>query len=290
MGSGRAGAGVLYVAGEGHAGIRKRAKAWLISHDMGPDDTQPALYITSQGADLIGNARQVRVTAEHAAEALGVPIELVVFDTLAANFGAGDENKASDMSLAIAGARAAHAEAAVLVVHHTGHGQNDRERGSYALIAAADFRLQATYDEPDRLLTLTWLKCKDDEIPEPMAFERRKVAIEWTDEDGEELTSVVLERLEGAGPRHTMPRGIGKLGKNQEIALKTLTALYARVRRNLELDHRDPDDAFVLTDGWRRSVEKKIERNRWPEVVKGLQERGLIVIEGPHVRLIQEDV
>ena len=145
--------GVLYVAGEGHAGIKKRAKAWLLKHNRDSTCEQPALFIMSEGLDLTGNPERLCATVEHAAQVLGVPVELVVVDTLAANFGAGDENHARDMNVA-AGCRMAGPGVAVLIVHHTGHGQIERERGSYALIAAADFRLQATYDEPSRLLEL----------------------------------------------------------------------------------------------------------------------------------------
>lgn len=278
--------GVLYVAGEGHAGIKKRVRAKLKQMGIGPGDEQPALYITSEAADLIGNPERLRATAEHAAEVLGVPIELVVIDTLAANFGAGDEYHPRDMSLAIASARSAAPGAAVLLVHHTGHGNVERERGSYALIAAADFRLQATYDEPQKLLELKWLKCKDDEIPPPLTFECRKVGLDVLDEDGEELTSVVIERLEGASVQQG-PRTVG-LGKHQETALRTLRTLYARARRNLEEADQDAAQALILTDGWRNAlVPKKLPRQRFHDVITDLQERRLIAIDGPHVRLLE---
>lgn len=273
---------MLYVAGEGHAGIKKRIRAWLLARGMDSTSEQPAVYVTSAGADLIGNSEQLRATVAHAAEVLGVAIELVIIDTLAACFGAGDENHAADMGRAIAGARTA--EASVLLVHHTGHGQIERERGSYALIAAADYRLQATYDEISKLLELKWHKCKDDEKPEPMTFECRKVALEWQDEDGEELTSVVLERLEGASLPHG-PRTSG-LGKNEQIALKSLRALYARNRKSLEHQGRDPAQARIMLDGWRHDCERRgLSRNRWHEVIKSLTTDRLVVIDEPFALL-----
>ena len=283
-------AGVLYVAGEGHAGIRRRVKAWLLAHNCEPGGEHPALYITTAGANLTQNAEQLRATVEQAQAALGVPIELIIIDTLAANFGPGDEYHPRDMTAAIDGARFAAQNAAILLVHHTGHGNQDRERGSYALIGSADFRLQATYDEPARLLELKWLKVKDDEIPQPLIFECRKIGLEWQDEDGEELTSVILERLQGATMPDAGPRSAG-LGKNQKIVLQTLRTLYARAQRNLRDQGRDPAEAPILIDGWRRECErKKIDRNRWNEVLPDLQKRKLIAIEGVHVRLIEDIV
>jgi hypothetical protein len=279
----RGAAGVLYVAGEGHAGIRKRARAWLLARGYTSASEQPWLYLTSAGADLIARPDQVRATVGEASAVLGAPVELVVVDTLAANFGPGDENHATDMQLAIAGARAAAPGAAVLLVHHVGHGQAERERGSYALVAAADVRILATYDEISKVVDLTWKKLKDDEAPAPAAFTWRKVALEWEDEDGEELTSVVLDRLNGPRPAATLER-LQPLGKNQELALKALRVLLAKARKNLEDRGDDPAQACILTAGWRADLEKRgVNRFRYREVATVLQERGLIRIDGPHV-------
>lgn len=277
-------AGVLYVAGEGHAGIKKRIRAWLIANGLNSASEQPAVFVTNSGVDLIGNSHQLRATVEHAAAVLGVAIEFIIIDTLAANFGAGDENVTADMTRAIAGARAADAQAAIMLVHHTGHGQSDRERGSYSLIAAADYRIQATYDDFSKLLELKWHKSKDDEKPDPMVFQCRKIDIDWQDEDGEELTSVVIELLDGG----IMPaqRSAG-LGKNEQIAIKSLKALYVRNRKSLEEQGRNPEEARIMVSGWRADCERRgIQRQRWHEVIKSLTSDQLVAIEGVFVALI----
>jgi hypothetical protein len=280
-------AGVLYVAGEGHGGIRKRLRAWLMTRSYTAASEQPALYVTSAGADLIGQPHQVRSTVAEASAVLGVPIGLVIIDTLAANFGPGDENHASEMQLAIAGACHAAPGAAVLLVHHVGHGQAERERGSYALVAAADVRVQASYDELAKVVELGWKKLKDDERPEPLAFNWRKVPLEWEDEDGEELTSVVLERLDGARPAPRAPRAVA-LGKNQDLALKALRTLLAKARKNVEERGDDPETARILVDGWRADLERRgIDRKRFREVWIALHQAGLIAVEGPHVMPVE---
>ena len=279
-------AGVLYCAGEGHGGIRKRMRAWLLDRGFDATSDQPTVYITSAGADLIGRPEQLRATVEHAAAVLGVPIELVVIDTLAANFGAGDENHASDMQLAIAGARRSAPEAAILLVHHTGHGQVERERGSYALVAAADYRLQASYDEISKTLELKWLKVKDDERPEPLLFAWRSIPLEWQDAEGEELTSVVLDRLDGPAPARE-PRLAG-LGKHQETALKSLRTLLAMCRKNLAERGDDPASACILAVRWKADLQRHgIPRQRISDLIRDLQERRLIAIDGPHVAPVE---
>lgn len=278
-------AGVLYVAGEGHAGIRKRLRAWLLARHFDATSPQPALYLTSAGGNLFSNPLQLRSTAEAAAAALGVPIGLVIIDTLAANFGPGDENHASDMAVAIHAARTAAPGAAVLLVHHVGHGQAERERGSYALIGAADCRVQATYDDLAKSIEVRWHKLKDDEKPSPMLFGWKAMPLEWHDEDGQELTSVVVELLDGEAraAATTGPRSAG-LGKNQDLALKVLRTLLAKARKNLEERGDDPAKACILLDGWRTALEDRgINRKRYHEVRTDLANRRLIVIDGPHV-------
>lgn len=277
--------GVLYVAGEGHSGIRKRMRAWMMARGFDATSDQPSVYVTSSAADLIGNPDQLRATVEHAATVLGKPIEFIVIDTLAANFGNGDEYHPRDMGLALAGARQAAPTAAVLLVHHTGHGQDERERGSYSLIAAADYRLRASYDAAaSKTIELKWLKVKDDETPKPILFAWQAIGLNWKDDEGEEITSVVLDRLDAASAPQQGPQAVG-LGKNQETAMKALRVLYTRARKNLSDQGRDPAKARILISGWRGAVEKSIDRNRFHEVQAGLEKRGLIIVDDPHVMI-----
>lgn len=283
-------AGVLYVAGEGHIGIRKRMRAWMMEKGMDATSEQPALYVTSVAANLMGAPEVLRVTAEAARDALNATIELVIIDTLAANFGPGDENHASEMQLAISAARSAAPQASVLLVHHIGHGQDERERGSYALIAAADYRVKASYDDGPKSIEMEWLKVKDDERPAPMAFAWKAVPLGWEDGDGEELTSVVLERLpqghEGV-QRHPSAAG---LGGNQGKAMRALRLMLAKTRKNLTERGDDPSQASILTAGWRAHLEEKgMNRFRFREVLTTLQEKGLIRIDGPHVYPVEAD-
>jgi len=274
-------AGVLYVAGEGHGGLRKRLRAWLIAHEFNAASEQPALFVTDAGADLLGNPAQLRVTVEQAAKDLGLPIELVVIDTLAANFGAGDENHASDMAAAIGSAKRSALGAAVLLVHHTGHGAEARERGSYSLIAAADYRLCAAYDDVSQRVEVKFLKVKDDERPEPFAFTWRRVPLDWQDVDGEELTSVVIERVDASG--ESVARQ--SLGKNQALAYRVLQRLYGLRQRHEAQQGGREEDAIVLRGAWRTECEKaKLERNRFAEAVEALIEKGCIAVEGEQVR------
>jgi hypothetical protein len=84
-----------------------------------------------------------------------------VVDTMARTMVGGDENAAKDVGRFVHAVDALRGGGAALVVHHTGHGEGERERGSSALGAAADARLQLTRDGRTPRPTLTNPKQKD---------------------------------------------------------------------------------------------------------------------------------
>lgn len=284
-------AGCLYVAGEGCGGMRKRLRAWMMAHDMTSANPQPPIAVTEAPASLIGNSEQLIATILETEKQLSTPIELVVFDTLAANFGEGEENSATDMSLAIANARRAAPAAALVVIHHTGH-NGDRERGSSSFPFGADFRFRAIYDKESRTVEFRNLKQKDDELQPSIFFAPRRFGVDWLDADDAELTAVVLDRVEQPETEATEPRtrtGASGLGANQESVMKVLRRLYRIHRANVQAQGRDPNQATVLLSGLRNSVvdEKIMSRQRYGEALEGLKERGLVLIEGPHIRILE---
>ncbi len=211
--------GVLYVCAEGAVGAKKRFRAWLLAHGYEADDVQPAVYVAIEPANLMMDPDTIRATIAKAEAELERAVDLVVFDTLAANFGPGDESRTEDMQIALRNVRAACGERAVLLVHHVGHGDKTRERGSYSLIAAADRRILVERPETGDQIVLTCKKAKDDEPFPPIALRWRKLPIGWRDADGDELTSVVLEPTGEPVPSRGKVPG-GPVQKAVLIALK----------------------------------------------------------------------
>jgi len=185
--------GVLFIAGEGGEGIKRRIMAWLIRHNITAASDQPAIYVATEPADLIQDGAAIKATIAKAEKVLGREVGIVVFDTLAANFGPGDESKAEDMSCAMRTAREACGDSAIILVHHVGHGAKDRERGSYALRATADCRILVERPNDGNLVSMTCLKSKDGQPFGQLTFEIRVVELGWQDVDGDELTSLVLD-------------------------------------------------------------------------------------------------
>jgi hypothetical protein len=86
---------VVYIAGEGYAGLKKRIKALELKYGI----TAPNLYISKQSAALTdaNNAKDVRLAIDSVCN----NASLVIIDTMHRNFGEGDENSANDFGLFI---------------------------------------------------------------------------------------------------------------------------------------------------------------------------------------------
>jgi RecA-family ATPase len=97
----------------------------------------PLFKLIPHSVALTSDDLDAMVTAILALEAKPV---LIVIDTLARTFGAGDENKQADMNAYVSAAdRLREATGAnVMIVHHSGVHEDRRERGSNVLRGAAD--------------------------------------------------------------------------------------------------------------------------------------------------------
>lgn len=157
---------ILYVAGEGGVGFKKRVAAWCEMYGADPAAT-PAHFIL-EAANLFGTDDVTHVL--RACEALPSAPALVVFDTLHRSMTGGDENSAQDMGMVLARAdRIKHeTDASVLFVHHN-RKDGDVERGSIAIRGAVD-TLAMVKGEEDGPRTLSCEKQKDFDEFTPVQF------------------------------------------------------------------------------------------------------------------------
>lgn len=193
---------VFYIAGEGHAGLGRRMRAWEIQNEIALADA-PLFFSTAPAALMdAGNAANVAEAVKALAAEHGAPA-LIVVDTLARNLGNGEESSNSDIGTFINNIDVMLRRAfdcSVLIVHHSGWQESHRSRGASALRAAMDheFRLDM-FDNGSRELHVT--KSKEGEIPPPMPLELKQVALtDWCTPDGEIMTSAVMvptDRVEG---------------------------------------------------------------------------------------------
>jgi RecA-family ATPase len=181
---------VLIIAGEGHAGYRRRLKALELKYGM---KASKHLMISKAAVRIDDPASCDDIN--QAMKAHSKNPGLIIIDTFHRNMD-GDENSSKDVGRVLNNIDQFFRSqgAAVLVVHHTGHGQ-DRARGSSSIRGGVDAEYSVFKDDNTSTVTLTCTKGKDLEKPKPMGFVLKPVQIDWTisDEDLRPQTSVYLE-------------------------------------------------------------------------------------------------
>ena len=149
---------VLYILGEMQEEFFERLDAWEKLKNI--DTPEENLHVSNTGITLCdaNAAEKVDEVIQQIAED-GEPPVLVVIDTINKNFG-GDENSASDMSRFLMNIERYikyRYGCAVLLVHHTGHSNTDRGRGSSALLGGLDAEYK--FNRPSRSKNKVCLTC-----------------------------------------------------------------------------------------------------------------------------------
>ncbi len=211
---------VVYCNGEGFGGLQRRIMAWSLEAGVQPD-----IYPTRKSVAW-GEADQLQRLSDEIAAMPQQPA-LIVVDTLARAAVGLEENSQKEMGIfvdAVDRMRRRHG-CTVLVVHHTGHGEQSRARGSSALRAAWDVEIGL---EPGKEKTAPMVirctKMRDHDFFDPMVFKFRSVTLPdgWIDSEGERLTSAVLD-LQGDPIADTPDRKT--LSEHERIALHCLKEL-----------------------------------------------------------------
>lgn len=178
---------VLFVAAEGGTGAQKRFAALRKHYQL--DGADVPLYLVPCPVNLRDPAADTGPLIDLAREAektSGLPVVLIVIDTLARAMAGGDENGAADMGAFIAAVDELRAALGshVLSIHHTGKDQSKGARGHSSLRAAMDSELRVA----DGVVTVT--KARDSERAQAMPFKLHVVHL-GMDADGDPITSCV---------------------------------------------------------------------------------------------------
>lgn len=184
---------VFYIAGEGHQGLTRRFAAWSKATGTAITKDTP-LFKSNRAVQFLDAASAEVVTTEvHAlAERTGYVPSLIQIDTLARNFGNGDENKQQDANRFVEAMDALRRQFGchIMVVHHAGH-DSERARGSSVFRAAMDQELHVK--GANGRLELLVTKMKDAEIPVPKRFKITQIGLGVEDECGAEIKGAHLE-------------------------------------------------------------------------------------------------
>ena len=132
------------------------------------------------------------------AQEKGVPIKVIVIDTLAKSTPGGEENSTKDMGLALVNAQAIADKTGccVVVVHHSGKDTAKGMRGSSALPAGFDSVFKIHRHEDDTTVRVFHIDKQRDESDEGDLFFKLEVFSLGDDTDGEPVTTCLVKFLE----------------------------------------------------------------------------------------------
>lgn len=186
---------VVYLAGEGHAGLVARFAAWNETYHPEVWD----MHISKHGVDL--DTSEGLCKARDAIRLCPKQPCLIIVDTLHRHM-AGDENKTQDAGKLIKACAALQHEfgATVLLVHHTGVSEDaqNRARGASAFKGALENQIILSREK--EYIKLLADKVKDDDDKHHIYCKLEPVELPgWFDEDGEQVSSVVCVHCDPPG-------------------------------------------------------------------------------------------
>jgi hypothetical protein len=277
---------VLYIAGEGGAGLRRRFKAWHEHHGL---PITPNIAVRTVAASLCepeATGQLVDLIDTYMVATRKTP-GLIVVDTVNRNFGAGDENSSRDMTLFTQGLDALRTatKGCVAGVHHCGHADKGRMRAAIALHNAIDFEylIERTGDRKDLSslrTTLETTKCKDSGDPGSLTWAWKLQSLPWAELDDNDnpvpMSSCVL--IHDPNPQPTAKRPV--LGDNQIAALEALKRLYQEQQDNLTAGGIEGTPRVSIKD-WNNAMKGYgVPAKRTTETRNALLEKKLVALEG----------
>jgi hypothetical protein len=179
---------VIYVAAEGGKSAENRIAALKTAYNLGDFP----LFLVPCAIDLLNNDADTRPLIkliQHAATTEGLPVRLVVIDTLSRAMAGGNENDSKDM-----GAFVRHIDvirsaidAHIMIVHHSGKDKARGARGHSLLRAATDTEIEVA----EKRITAT--KQRDMEFGKAIGFQLKVIEL-GMNPYGKPITSCIVEK------------------------------------------------------------------------------------------------
>lgn len=242
--------GVVYCVLEGGIGFKNRVAAWKKARGL---ESHPIPFVAIPSGlnllDPLADTPKLTAAITAAAAIMGVPVKLVVIDTLSRALAGGNENAPEDMGALVMNMDTIRkdTQSAVLFVHHCGKDQAKGARGHSLLRAAIDTEIEVIADEESDAKTATIVKQRD--LPKGDHYNFKLKVIELgQNRHGEPVTTCTVDYGDKAAPAVTRaPRGSG--GNHQQRALEILADLIAT---SGQPGHGAPHGIVSVPDQWWR--------------------------------------
>lgn len=236
---------VVYCVLEGGVGFKNRVAAWRRHHGL--EDASIPFVAIPAGLNLLdpeADTPRLIETINAVAADLGVPVVLVVIDTLSRALAGGNENAPDDMGALVTNMDTIRSStgAATAFVHHSGKDAARGARGHSLLRAAIDTEIEVTAPEDTDQRKVEIVKQRD--LPKGGSFGFRLDLVELgRNRHSEPVTSCIPIHLDAA------PTTRGRLKGDAAVAYDILNDAIAEHGQT----HPDspPGTPSVPVDWWR---------------------------------------
>ena len=268
---------VIYQAGEGARGVKKRLRAYRKHHGIPAGERIPFVLLQSR-IDLYsaeGDTAALIEECKGIAKMYDVPLRAFFIDTLATASPGADENSGKDMGAvmnnldrigkALPGTH-------VALVHHL-NAAGTKLRGHSSIYANIDQVIMVTRNESTGERTAILDKQKDDEDGIHIKFKLRPVVVGYRERDQKEITSCVVYPIEGANPQPAQEGKGFALRPNEAMVYQALVNAIAEHGEPAPADRPTiPADATVVRAGrWKSAfaaLDPASDESDTPELIE----------------------
>lgn len=210
---------IVYICAEGAGGFTSRLKAWAQHHKVNLKELGDWLTVIPETPNFL-DEQDVHYLTKRIKEQ-GMPVDLVIVDTLAQVTAGADENSGKDMGLALRLTKmlANTLKCAYCLVHHTGKDETRGARGWSGMKGQLDALFYIFRENEKRTF---WLdKMKDDRDNFGFDFSL-KTEIVGNDEDGDPIESCFVDYIGGTAVKKRQDK---KRGTWEDLVMKTIDGL-----------------------------------------------------------------
>lgn len=283
---------VIYLALEGGHGIRNRVSAFKKEYQV---ETAPFAAIMT-AVDMLDPHADIEIliaTINEAGANMGMPVRLVIVDTLSRALSGGDENSSQCMGALVQNADRIREQtgAHVCFIHHSGKDSARGARGHSLLRAATDTEIEVSRDHATGTSAIKVTKQRDLAAGADLAFTLKVVEL-GVNHRGKPITSCVVEAAEAS----QVNKG-GKASPAERKAIQQLENLLADEGETLPKSPNYPNVSGVSLEQFRERLSlagitsrdnPASERSQWSRLRQSLVSKDLIGIWGDHVWLVRQ--
>jgi hypothetical protein len=281
---------VVYLSLEGAQGVQNRMNAFAAHHKCGP----LPFVAMPKPVNLLNDDADVQAVIElvrYIAAKTGLPVRMVIIDTLSRAMAGGNENSSEDMTALIGNCDKIRSatEAHVCIVHHSGKDEARGARGHSSLRAATDTEIEIKRDPEVTRSVVRVAKQRDLEASDPFAFTLQPINL-GTNRRGKPVTSCVV-----AQPNETVELARSNALSPQETeALEVLRELATKEEINPETGEISIVTVPVFQTIWKTSLVTRVTikgnndasiKAQFNRLRNSLKNKGKVVQDGQKVLL-----